>query len=154
MIEMLQKLLKKVDMLTNQSKTGPLFPGLATSTSKEAENEMSQCYQTMKQGREVRNLVELVNQVQNICLYPMNTEEIEDFKEGDAILCCETYFTLYRDTAKKLTPAQAAKKLAADCNSLCTGKYIEPALMVEQPRTQALYLCLTLRQRPWLELVT
>ena len=131
MIEMLQKLSKKVDMLTNQSKIGPLFPGLATSTSKGAENEMSQCYQKMKQWREVRNLVELVNQVEDLCLYPMNTEEIEDFKEGGAILRCETCFALYRDTAKKLTPARAAKRLAADCNSLCTGKYIEPALMVE-----------------------
>ena len=75
--------------------------------------------------------MELVNQVEDLCLYPMNTEEIEDFKEGRAILRCETCFALYRDTAKKLTSARAAKRLPADCNSSCTGKYIEPALMVE-----------------------
>ena len=61
----------------------------------------------------------------------MNTEEIGDFAEGGAILRCETCFTLYQDTARKLTPARAAKKLAADCNSLCTGKYIAPAVMAE-----------------------
>ncbi len=40
-IEMLEKLLRKVDKLTNQLKTGPLFPASAPSTSKCVENEIS-----------------------------------------------------------------------------------------------------------------
>ena len=92
---------------------------------------MSRSYQKMKQWREVKNLLELVSEVEDLSLYPLNTDEMEEFKEGGAILRCETCFTLHRETAKKLTPARAAKKLATDCNSICTGKYIEPALMAE-----------------------
>ena len=104
MIEMLEKLLRKVDKLTNEPKTA-----LAPSTSKDVENEMSQRYHKMKQWHDVKKLMELVAEVDDLSLYPMNTEEIGDFKEGGAILHCETCFTLYHDTAKKLTPAQAAK---------------------------------------------
>jgi hypothetical protein len=61
----------------------------------------------------------------------MNATEHGEFKQGGAILRFETCFTLYRDKARKLTQARAAKKLASDCKSICTGKYIEPELMAE-----------------------
>ena len=131
MIKMIEKLSQKVDKLAKQPKTGPLFPALKPSAHKVAENEMSQCYQKIKQWREVTILLELVSEVEDLSLYPMDNEEIEDFKEGGAVLRCETCFTLYCDAAKKLTPARAAKKLAVGCNSICTGKYIEPSLMAE-----------------------
>ena len=82
----------------------------------------------MLEWREVSNLIELVNPVEHLALYPMNAGEFEDFEEGGAILRCETCFMLHRETARRLTPAQAAKKLATDCKSICTDKYIQPSL--------------------------
>ncbi len=63
----------------------------------------------MKQWHEVKNLMELVPEVDDLSFYLMNTEEIGNFKEAGAILHCETCFTFYCDTAKKLKPAWAAK---------------------------------------------
>ena len=118
MITMIEKLSRKVDKLANQPKTGLLVPGLPSSSRNVAENEMSRSYQKMKQWREVKNLLELVSEVEDLSLYPLNTDEMEEFKEGGAIVRSETCFTLHRETAKKLTPARAAKKLATDCNSM------------------------------------
>lgn len=62
----------------------------------------------------------------------MNAEKVEEgFEQGGAILRCETCFLHQRDVGRELTPARAAKRLSADCNSICTGKYIEPALMAD-----------------------
>ena len=36
---------------------------------------------------------------------------------------------LYKDKANKLTPVKAVQKLASDCRSICTGKYLSPERM-------------------------
>ena len=53
------------------------------------------------------------------------------FKDGGAILRCETCFSLYKDKAKKLTASRAAQKLGSDCLSICTGKYLNADSMDE-----------------------
>ena len=127
-LEEMEKLSRKIDKLTNNQKTGAPFPAVTTHVQ---DSEMSQSYKNMLEWREVSNLIELVNAVEHLALYPMNAGEFEDFEQGGAILRCETCFMLHRETARRLTPARAAKKLATDCKSICTGKYIQPSLMAD-----------------------
>ena len=86
----------------------------------------------MKEWKKVNNLVELVNEIDCLQLYPL-TENDENEFEGNsgAILRCETCFTLYKDKASRLTPAKAAKKLSRDCVSICTGRYLSEERMKE-----------------------
>ena len=44
---------------------------------------------------------------------------------GGAILRCETCFVLHKDKTGKLTPARAAHQLSHQCNSICTGRYLD-----------------------------
>ena len=124
----MEKLSRKIDKLTDNKKSGALFPAVTTHVQ---DSEMSQSYKNMVEWCEVSNLIKLVHAVEHLALYPMNAGEFEDFEKGGAILRCETCFMLHRETARRLTPAQAVKKLATDCKSICTGKYIEPSLMAD-----------------------
>ncbi len=84
----------------------------------------------MKEWKNVSNIVELVNSIDDLHLYPLYYSDADEFFNGTgAILRCETCFTLFKDKAARLTPAKAARKCAADCKSICTGKYIEPEKM-------------------------
>ena len=85
----------------------------------------------MKEWQNVKNLLELVANIDCLTLYPLPPEDLHIFEDGGAILRCETCFTLYRDKANKLTAAQLARKLSSDCVSICTGKYLNPECMAE-----------------------
>ena len=129
LLSMVEKLTKKVDNLANattensKKKAGPL-PSLQFS------EEMKDSYSQMNEWKKVRNIVELVSRVKDLELFPMSEDDDHDiFDSGGAILRCKTCFSLYKDKALKLTPARAAKKLAADCKSICTGRYLNPEKM-------------------------
>ena len=73
-----------------------------------------------------KNIVELVSCIDSLALYPLdNTVDIELFNGGGAILRCKTCFVLHKDKAIKLTPTRAAHKLSHQCNSVCTGRYLD-----------------------------
>ena len=72
---------------------------------------MKECYEKMKDWRNVKNIIELVNSIEYLALYPMSDEECNDddiLKHGGAILRCKTCFVLFKDKAKKVTPCRAA----------------------------------------------
>ena len=125
---MVEKLSKKVDNLVAASeKNKTKITALPPSHFSE---EMRKSYTHMKEWKQVRNIVELVSSVKDLELYPMSSNDKDEYFDGSgAILRCETCFTLYKNRAGKLTPAKAAKMLASDCKSICTGKYISPETM-------------------------
>ncbi len=80
----------------------------------------------------MKNIIELVNSIACLALYPMSDEECNDddiSKDGGAILRCETCFVLCKVKAKKLTPCRATAELSTDCTTICTGKYLSPDVM-------------------------
>ena len=101
------------------------------STSKFSE-DMKESYLRMKDWRNVNNIVELVEKIECLQLYPLNNKEEDEFDgSSGAILRCGTCFFLYKDKALRLTPARAAKKLSRDCTSICTGRYLDQERMEE-----------------------
>ena len=132
MVHMIEKLSKKVDNLKQVTPPmGPRNTGTSETVSgllmdKFNEN-MKEPHLKMKEWKKVGNIVELVNAIDCLELYPLSSKDQEEFEDGSgAILRCETCFFLNKDKAVKLTPVRAAKKLAADCSSICTGKYLSP----------------------------
>lgn len=112
---------------------------LMSAPSDGFSEDMRTSYDKMKEWKGVKNIVELVRSVDCLTLYPLPTDEDMDgiFKEGGAILRCETCFTLHKDKARKLTPAKAARRLSSDCLSICTGKYLNPDSMAEMMSGQS-----------------
>ena len=126
LIGMIEKLTIKVDNLSKPSTSS----NKASLPSSHFSETMKESYDHMKEWKAVKNIVELVSHVEDLAIYPMSEEDEEGlFKEGGAILRCETCFALYKDKANKLTPVKAAQKLASDCRSICTGKYLSPERM-------------------------
>eukprot|EP00794_Sanderia_malayensis_P020913 gene20913-22967_t len=119
LMEMIEKLRHKVDRLSVDRKvTGAsMFGPTSTAPATALETEMSRCYSKMKKWHEVKNLTELVAAFDHIALYPKNKGELEEFGDGGAVLRCETCFVLYRDRARMLTPARAAKSFLPTVNS-------------------------------------
>lgn len=129
MITMVERLNAKVDKLSHGSTTSFSTRPTSTISSKFSE-EMRDAYGKMKEWRNVANIIELVNSVNDLQIYPLSDSDTDDFFNGTgAILRCETCFTLFKDKAARLTPAKAARICAADCKSICTGRYIEPEKM-------------------------
>jgi hypothetical protein len=120
---MIENLSKKVDSL-KLSKTP--VPGAASLPSTTFAKEMESCYNKMKDWKYVKNILELVSSIESFTLYPLgNAEDIDLLRGSGAILRCETCFVLHKDKASKLTPARAAHKLYFQCNSICTGRYLD-----------------------------
>ena len=120
-----ENLSKKVDNLkpSKAPLAGPSATSLPSTTFAE---EMASCYEKMQEWRNVKNIVELVSCIDSLALYPLdNTVDIELFNGGGAILRCKTCFVLHKDKAIKLTPTRAAHKLSHQCNSVCTGRYLD-----------------------------
>ncbi|CAB3982584.1 Hypothetical predicted protein [Paramuricea clavata] len=126
LVGMIEKLTIKVDNLSKPSTSS----NKASLPSSHFSETIKESYDHMKEWKVVKNIVELVSHVEDLAIYPMSEEDEEGlFKEGGAILRCETCFSLYKDKANKLTPVKAAQKLASDCRSICTGKYLSPERM-------------------------
>ena len=133
MLEMVEIISRKVDRLSISSGSSAQA-GLSSSgstPSDEFSKQMKESYGKMKEWKNVKNLVELVTNIQCLALYPLPVDDMDIFKDGGAILRCETCFTLHKDKANKLTAARAARKLSSDCFSICTGKYLNPDCMTE-----------------------
>lgn len=130
LVSMIEKLTKKVDDLGTKSSTSSKIHVTAPLPSTQFSEAMKESYDHMKEWKKVKNIVELVSHVEDLALYPMSKDDASGFiKGGGAILRCETCFALYKDRAGKLTPSKAAHKLASDCSSICTGKYLSPDRM-------------------------
>ena len=122
---MLETLTKKVDSLKS-SKTPLPGPSATSLPSTAFAEEMESCYKKMQEWRKIKNIVELVGSIDSLALYPLDsTVDIELFNGGGAILRCETCFVLHKDKTAKLTPARTAHKLPNQCNSICTGRYLD-----------------------------
>ena len=132
MVEMVENS-RKVDKLMISSGPSALAePSSSRLTPSDSFSEqMKESYSKMKEWKNVKNLLELVANIDCLTLYPLPPDDMHIFKDGGAILRCETCFTLYRDKANKLTAARAARKLSSDCVSICTGKYLNPECMTE-----------------------
>ena len=137
---MVEKLAKKVDNLViatsenSKQKAAPL-------PSSQFSEKMKESYSQMNEWKKVNNIVELVSLVKDLELFPMSKDDEHDdiFHSGGAILRCKTCFSLYKGKAGTLTPAKAAKKLAADCNSICTGRYFNPEKMSSLVNGEGVY---------------
>ena len=136
-LTMMEKINNKVDNLkqvsTSAGDCNTIEPSLFSKDMKEP-------YLKMQEWRKVSNIIELVNAIDCLEIYPLSSKDTDVFEEGSgAILRCETCFTLYKDRAVNLTPARAARKLATDCNSICTGRYLNPERMVSVMRGDGVY---------------
>ena len=128
LLSMVEKLTKKVHKpaVTSHASISNQLP----IPSSQFSNHMKESYEHMAEWKQLSNLVELVGHVNELELYPMSKDDEDEFiAGGGAILRCEICFSLYKNKASKLTPARAARKLASDCKSICTGKYLTPAMM-------------------------
>lgn len=136
-LTMIEKINHKVDNLKEVSAS----PGASTTiVPSHFSKEMKEPYLKMQEWRKVSNIVELVNAIECLELYPLSNKDKGVFEEGSgAILRCETCFTLYKDRAVKMTPPRAARKLAADCNSICTGRYLNPERMAIVMKGEGVY---------------
>lgn len=130
MMGMIEKLSRKIDKLSHNQKAESRFSTASTSSS--TSSEMGRCYHKMKERREIKNLPELVTSVEDIALYPLETvADLEEFNHEEPFCDAKHVFRYTEIWARTLTPARAAKTLAADYSSICTGKYIERALTAE-----------------------
>eukprot|EP00794_Sanderia_malayensis_P001913 gene1913-2171_t len=128
MLNLVEKLSHKVDHLSkvSNSQATANISSICSTSSK----EMRDAYDNMKTWKKVSNIVELVNGIEHLELYPLTSTDKDEFLEGSgAILRCEICFSLHKDRAGRLTPAKAAKKLSVDCKSICTGRFINPEKM-------------------------
>ncbi len=126
LLSMVENLTKKVDNLV-ASRTSESTKQLPSS---QFSDDMKESYSHMTEWKQLKNIVELVNHVKDLELFPMSKDDEDEFFDGGgAILWCKTCFSLFRNKDKKLTPPKAARKLASDCKSICTGKYLSPERM-------------------------
>ncbi len=102
---MFEKLSAKVDNMSKAQASSIA----SSSISSKFDEEMKNAYGKMKDWKKVKNIVELVNNIDDLQLYPLSATDTDEFFDGTgAILRCETCFTLFKDKAVRLTPAKAA----------------------------------------------
>ena len=132
-INLVENLSRKVHKLsiTSSWQSQQTNPPLMSIPSSGFSHTMKETYGKMKEWKNVKNIIELVNSIDCLSLYPALLGGEDFIEDSGAILRCETCFSLYKDKATKLTPAKAAQALSAQCLSICTGKYLSPDTMVE-----------------------
>ncbi len=96
MLEMVEKLNRKADSLATSS--SPTLPGGSSTFTNAISKEMKECYDKMKEWKNIMDIVELVRSINCLSLNPlMPNGGFALFTDGEAILCCEVYFILYKD---------------------------------------------------------